>query len=58
MDFEHRFVVATEYLEFARECHYRIHGDSGPSKEALTQIRELAAEELKHLDGTQGLVIS
>ncbi len=58
MDFEHRFVVATEYLEFAREYHYQIHGDPSPLKEALSQLRDLAAEELKHLDGTQVLMIS
>ncbi len=57
-DFEHRFVVATEYVEFAREYHYQIHGDPEPLKEALVQLRDLAAEELKILDGTQGLVIS
>ncbi len=54
MDFEHR-VITTEYLEFAREYHYKIHDDPGPLKDALTWIRELAAEELKHLDSPSNL---
>ncbi len=58
MDFEHRFVVATEYVEFAREYHYRIHGDPGPLKDALSQPRDLAAEELKYLDDTRDLMDS
>ncbi len=50
MDFEHRFTVATEYLEFVREYHYRIHGDPAPLQKALKRLRDLAAKELKYLD--------